>query len=127
MIAASIDIIANKIVKSDLIGGYVKTFFNDLRNFFKTSAFVQKLDLAVNRVKVKIDKFQKMCESWYTYYEKFDISKMNDIADELDKKITSIKDINCIKENSIIQNMTALINNKLDKLSKTQMEICSNL
>ena len=33
----------------------------------------------------------------------------------------------CLKENTIIQNMTALINNKMDKLSKIQIEACANI
>ena len=50
------------------------------------------------------------------------------IQNILNKFKNSLKyDKECVQQNNIIQNMTKLINNKKDKLSQIQLQICSEL
>lgn len=128
MVASSIDIIASKFLKGNLIDGKLKEFFQDLRGFFKSNLFAQKIEQRINRLKNKVEKFQNLCKNWYEAYEKFDVTQINQVAQDLKKSFPNVSnDQNCVKENQVIQNMTKLINQKMDKLTKTQWEICANI
>jgi len=128
LISTAIDIFSNKYVKGNLINDGIKKLFDNIKNFVKSNVFIQKLELGIKRIKDKVDKFNTMCSNWYKAYEKFDINDINNIADSINKFSTRVgNNLECLKENNIIQNMTALINNKMDKLSETQMEACANI
>ena len=101
---------------------------SDIKNYLKSSAFITKLEKGINRVKYKVNQFKELCNSWYKSYEKFDINEINKVANNMNKNLCYVREYNdCLKENNIIQNMTKLINSKMDKLSKTQLDVCANL
>lgn len=128
LVGTTIDIIANKYLKGNIISEDIKRFFNDIKSFVKSNAFVDKINQGINKVKNKVEKFKEKCQEWYNAYEKFDIDKINVIASDLTKMTDKVGNIHeCVKESNIIQNMTKLINNKKDKLSNTQLEICANM
>ena len=53
---------------------------------------------------------------------------MNNLAKALNRERNKVaNDIECVKEINIIQNMMKLVNNKKDKLSNMQLQICNNL
>lgn len=128
LISSAIDILSNKFLKGNLIGDGIKKIFDNIKGFVKSSDFIRKIEQGINKVKDKINKFKELCNNWYEAYEKFDLNNINDIANSLNKFSNRVSNNSeCIKENNIIQNMTALINNKMDRLSKTQMEVCANI
>lgn len=128
MLSSTVDIMSNKYLKGNLIGDNIKVFLDDVKSFLKSNSFINKIEQGINRVKNNIVKFNDLCSKWYESYEKFDITNINNLADTIKKFSGRVSNYNeCIKESNIIQNMTALINNKMDKLSKTQMEVCANL
>lgn len=127
-LSATVDVVENKYLKGNLITTEIKSFLNDVKAFLKGNAFVVKIEQGINNVKNKISKFKELCNNWYSAYEKFDIREINDVAKKVAQKTSSVSGFSeSVRENSIIQNMTKLINSKMDKLSKTQLEICSNL
>ena len=127
-IGSTVDIAASKFLKGNLLNDEVKKFLSDIKSYIKGSAFVTKLEQGINKVKNKVDKFRQLCNKWYNAYEKFDINEINNVAKEVAKNTNSVSSYSeYLRENNIIQNMTKLINSKMDKLSKTQLEICSNL
>ena len=128
LISSAIDIFANKYLKGNLISDSIKKIFENIKNFVKSNAFIKKIEQSINRIKDKVDKFNNLCKNWYEAYEKFDLNSINDIANSINKFSTRVSNnIECLKENNIIQNMTKLINNKMDKLSQNQIEVCANI
>lgn len=128
LISSAIDIFANKYLKGNLINDGINKFFDNIKNFVRSNAFIQKIEQGIKRIKDRVDKFKDMCSNWYQAYEKFDLNDINNIANAINKFSTRVSNnIECLKENNIIQNMTELINNKMDKLSKTQIEVCANI
>ena len=58
---------------------------------------------------------RKQCEEWYMAYKNMDFSKINSLSEELSENTEVLKRyVGCRRENSIIQNMTAMVNNKKD-------------
>lgn len=128
LISSAIDIVSNKFLDGNLFGDNIRKLFDNVKAFVKSNAFVQKLEQGINKIKDKVDKFKGLCTNWYNAYEKFNINDINNIADSLNKLSNRVSNnAECLKENNIIQNMTALINNKMDKLSNTQIEACANI
>ena len=53
------------------------------------------------------------------------MDKLNSIASDLDSnKYVLARYTDCVKENSIIQNMTAMVNNKSGMLTENQQRLC---
>lgn len=128
LISSAIDILSKKFLNGNLISDNIKKLFDNVKAFVKSNAFIQKLEQGINKIKDKVEKFKNLCTNWYKAYEKFDLKDINNIADSLNKLSNRVSNnTECLKENNIIQNMTALINNKMDKLSNTQIEVCANI
>ena len=128
LLSSAIDIISSKYLKGNLIGDTLNKFFDNLKGFVKSNAFIQKLEQGINKIKQQVNDFKGMCTNWYKAYENFDMKNINDIAKSI--KSFSTKIVNnpeCLREGNTIQNMTELINKKMDKLSQTQIEICANI
>ena len=71
------------------------------------------------------DKFLEKCEEWYNEYKSMNMVKINSIASELDSnKYILSRYIDCARENGIIQNMTAMVNNKKEILTSNQQRLC---
>ena len=127
-LASTIDIASSKVLKSSLMNDGIKRFLNDIKGYLKSASFIQKLETGINRLKNKVNQFKELSDSWYKSYEKFDLDEINKFANMIKKNVCYVRNYNnCVKENNIIQNMTKLINNKMDKLSNAQLEACANL
>lgn len=128
LISAGIDIVVNKFLKGNIFAPVIKKVLDSIKNFLHSNSFVQKIDKGIKDIFTKTENFKNNCKEWYEAYENFNIDKINEIASNLNKmKNNILKDRDCIKENSIIQNMTELINNKKDKLTNMQFQICSEI
>lgn len=127
-LSAGIDILTNKYMKNNIFSPIINRFLKSIKEFLFSKAFKDKIDKGINNIFERIDKYKSTCKQWYQAYESFDIVKMNEIAKKLkyNLKRTNI-DQECVNENNVIQNMTALINAKKEKLSQMQLQICNNL
>lgn len=128
LLSAGIDIVVNKFLKGNLFLPQIKKVINALKNFLQSNSFINKIDSSLKRLFGKKDKFKNICENWYKSYDKFNIKEINNYAATLNKFKNTLKyDRDCLQQNNIIQNMTKLINNKKDKLSQIQLQICNEL
>lgn len=128
LLSAGVEILFNKVTKLNLFKPIIQSLVKNVKNFIMSSSFMQKLNNGVKKILGKVTSFKETCEKWYKAYDEFNISSINDIARELElKKETVLNDTDCLKENSVIQNMTKLINAKKDKLSQLQLQICNEL
>ncbi|MEG1142053.1 MAG: hypothetical protein RSE41_06370 [Clostridia bacterium] len=128
LLSASIDIVMDKYIKGNLFGDITQKFADDMKQFIASKNFNLKIDNDINKLKDKQNEFKSLCSDWYKAYDKMDIEKINILANEInikEKKILPSQELN--KANNIIQNMTQVINNKKDKLSPMQFEICTNI
>lgn len=127
-ISAGIDIIAHKYIKGNLMGDIIMGFFNKMKDFVKNNAFATKLDLGIKKVMSKANDFKKICDEWYSAYNKFDFENINEIANKIKLKEKGlVLDIDSIKTSKTIQNITSLVNAKREKLSQTQLQMCETL
>lgn len=121
----SVDIVSKNFLKNNLVGDFVHKFFDELKQYILSKEFVNKLNSMIDKLLKKKDAFLDKCEEWYNAYKDMDIKKMNLISEELENDKYSIKRYEeCKKENSIIQNMTAMVNNKKGFLSAEQQRLC---
>lgn len=121
----AIDIVANNFLKNNIVGNHVYTFFNKLKEYVLSNDFKQKISKKVNELVAKKDKFLEKCEAWYKAYNNMDLTSVNKISEELasNKYITRRYD-DCARENSIIQNMTDMVNTKKTFLNQEQRVLC---
>jgi len=120
-----IENVAEKYLKNNIVEDYVYDFFNKLKGYIMNKEFGRNLDNVICRLYHKKDKFLEKCEEWYTAYKNMNLDKINDVASELNKnKYVLARYTECIKENNIIQNMTAMINNKKEALTIEQQRLC---
>ena len=127
-ICAAIDIVTNKYLKNNIFYNIIKDFINKTKDFIFNKSFSNKIESGINNILNRADKFKDKCKEWYKYYEKLDFEKMNNLAKALNRERNKVaNDIECVKENNIMQNMMKLVNNKKDKLSNMQLQICNNL
>lgn len=120
-----IEIVAKNYLKDNIVGDYVYDFFDKLEGYVMNKEFSKNLNSIVNRLQDKKDEYLEKCESWYAAYKQMDLEKIKNIAGEL-KEDTYIlsRYTDCIKENNIIQNMTAMINNRKEPLTLNQERLC---
>ena len=98
------------------------------KDFVFSNSFREKLTNSVEKVVSRIDDFKEKCNEWFKFYDKLDIEKMNLTAQELSKARSQVSsDVECVKQNNIIQNMMKLVNSKNDKLSDLQLQMCNDL
>ena len=127
-LTSGIDIIANKYLKNNLFSPIINTVLNDVKRFIGSSEFRNKIDSGVSKLVNKSEEFSELCEKWYNSYANLDIISMNSLCrniKKLEPHVVNNKD--CMKQSSILENMTHLINEKQDKLSNIQTKICSNI
>ena len=127
-ICAAIDIVTNKYLKNNIYYSIIKDFINKTKDFVFNKSFNIKMENGVKSILDKADKFKEKCNEWYKYYENLDFDNMNLLAKSLNRERSKVaNDLECIKENNVIQNIMKLVNNKRDKLSNMQLQICNNL
>lgn len=128
LLSAGVDILFNKNFKLNLFKPVVEKLVKTVKNFIMSNSFIQKLNSEIGKILEKKNQFKELCDKWYKAYDEFNINSINDIAKEIDVKKEILKnDSECLRDNTIIQNMTKLINAKKDKLSQIQLQICGNL
>lgn len=87
--------------------------------------FGKSLNNFIKKLEEKKDKFLEKCEEWYNAYKNMNVDKMNNVASELDNnKYVLSRYTDCVKENKVIQNMTAMVNNKNSLLTSNQQRLC---
>ena len=125
LIKNGVQLIENKYLKSNIVSNSVYKFFEKLNNYILSKEFVKKIDSMVNKLSAKKDEYLKKCEAWYDAYASLDMKNINKISEELgtNRYITARYE-DCERENSIIQNMTKMINSKSGILSKEQQKLC---
>lgn len=120
-----VEIISNNYLKNNLVGDYVYKFFDKLKEYILSKDFSNKINSLIEKLTNKKADFLNKCEEWYKAYKKLDMLSINNIAEELAKdKYTINRHEECKRENSIIQNMTAMVNNKKELLSIEQQRLC---
>lgn len=125
LLKSGVDIVAKNYLKNNLVSDFVYKFVDKLKEYILSKDFMNKLNTLVEKLTKKKDDFLNKCEEWYKSYKNMDISSINSIAEELAKDKYAINRYeDCKKENSIIQNMTAMVNNKKGFLSDTQQRLC---
>lgn len=128
LLSAGLDIVINKLLKGNLFLPQIKKVIDSVKNFLQSNSFISKIDSGLKKIFNRKNNFKNACDNWYKSYENFNIKDINNYANILNKFKNSLKyDKECVQQNNIIQNMTKLINNKKDKLSQIQLQICSEL
>lgn len=121
----SVEIVAKNYLKNNLVGDFVYKFFDKLQEYILSKDFMKKINSTVEKFTKKKDEFLGKCEEWYKSYNDMDIPAMNSISEELaGNKYVLTRYDECKKENSIIQNMTAMVNSKKGLLSSEQQRLC---
>lgn len=127
-LVAAIDIVANKYLKGNILGDTVSKFIDDTKDFINSKRFSIKVDEDIRKMAMKQEKFKVLCSEWYKAYDKMDLTSLNDIAKKISlKQKTSVINNDIMKAAKIILNMTEFVNNKKDKLSLTQLDVCKSL
>lgn len=124
----TIQMVANNFLKNNLTDNYVFRFFSNLKEFVQSGKFMDKLNGVLKKMLEKKDKFLEQIKKWYSSYENLDFDSMNSIAEKLKRQKDVLEQYpECAKENSVIQNITKMANNKNDKLSPIQLQLCNTL
>ena len=127
-VSAGIDIVSDKYLKNNIFSSVIDKFLGEIKNYISSKDFKNKIDLNIDKLLDKTNKFNELCDKWYNSYEKFDLFGMNNICKAIKKMQRHIvNDKNCLIHSNIIENMTSLVNSKQEKLSPVQMQICSNI
>lgn len=120
-----VEIVAENYLKNNIVGDYVYDFFDKLKGYIMNKEFGKSLNNIVSKLENKKDKFLEKCEEWYNAYKNMNLNKINSVANELDNnKYILSRYTDCVKENNIIQNMTAMVNNKNSILTSNQERLC---
>ena len=123
-----IDIVGNAKKYGNIFYNYIEEFFNNLKSFVQSLEFKKKIYSSIEKCLDKVDTFKELCNDWYDAYDNFNLKDIGEIAEKLKKlknKVSFYSD--CMNENSIIQNITELVSRRKQKLTKTQLDICTNL
>lgn len=120
-----IEIVANNYLKSNIVGEYVYNFFDKLKNYIMNNTFMKKINSLLEKMMSKKTTYMDVCNKWYEAYDNMDLTEINNIAQKLsDNRYILNRYEDCKKENSIIQNMTAMVNSKKASLSSMQQKLC---
>lgn len=123
-----IQIVASSFLKNNIVGDYVYTFFDKLEAYVMNKDFMKKVEQTLSKFENKKEDFMKKCDEWYNAYREMDVQQMNRLSEKINKDIyvtSRYKD--CLKENKLIQNMTAMINSTNKALSQEQQTLCQVL
>jgi hypothetical protein len=127
-LVAAVDIVSNKYIKGNIFGDTIVKFIDDTKDFINSKRFNMKIDEDIRKIAMKQEKFRMLCSEWYKAYDKMDLISLNDIAKKIsNKQKTSVMNNEVMKAAKIILNMTEFVNNKKDKLSLTQLDVCKSI
>lgn len=127
-LVAAIDIVADKYLRGNILGDTVAKFIGDTKDFINSKRFNIKIDEDIRKIASRQEKFKVLCNDWYKAYDKMDLPSLNEIAKQIScKQKTSVINNDIMKAAKIILNMTEFVNNKKDKLSTTQIDVCKSI
>ena len=120
-----IEIVESNYLKNNIVGDYVYKFFDKLKNYIMNNEFMKYLNNIIDKLEKKKNKFLEKCEEWYNAYKNKDLERVNEIADKLNENKYVLSRYNdCVKENNVIQNITAMVNSTKDILTVNQQRLC---
>lgn len=123
-----IDIVGNAKKYGNIFYNYIEEFFSKLKSFVQSLEFKKKIYACIEKCLDKVDTFKELCNDWYDAYDSFNLKDIGEIAGKLNKLKNKVSfHTDCVNENSIIQNITELVSRRKQKLTKTQLDICTNL
>lgn len=127
-LSASLDTVYSKYIKGNILSEEVSKMVELLKENINGKGFNEKIDKKLVSLVEKREVIDKLCEQWYKYYEKLDISNINKINLSInDAKINTILTSKQQKDINIINNMTNFVNSKKNYLSPVEMNFCSNV
>lgn len=123
-----IDIVGNAKKYGNIFYNYIGELFDKLKSFVQSLEFKKKIYACIEKCLDKVDTFKELCNDWYDAYDSFNLKDIGEIAGKLNKLKNKVSfHTDCVNENSIIQNITELVSRRKQKLTKTQLDICTNL
>jgi hypothetical protein len=125
-VKAGIEIMEKKYLKNNIVGEYVYDFFSELKNSPLNKNFTNKMENKISKLDEAKTSFLNKCENFKQAYESFNLEDIKKTAYEVEKSFNKVKkDAECIRQNKIIQNIFTLVNNKKEKLTDAQLELCN--
>ena len=120
-----IEVIEANYLKNNIVGDYVYKFFDKLKSYIMNNEFMKYLNNLIDKLEQKKNEFLNKCEEWYNAYKSKDLDKINELSQTLnDNKYVLSRYGDCVKENNVIQNITAMVNSKKDILTVNQQRLC---
>jgi len=120
-----IEVVESNYLKNNIVGDYVYKFFDKLKSYIMNNEFMKYLNSLIDKLEQKKNQFLNKCEEWYNAYKNRDLDKVNELSQKLnDNKYVLSRYSDCIKENNVIQNITAMVNSKKDVLTANQQRLC---
>lgn len=125
-IKAGIEIVAKKYLKNNIVGDFVYDFFDKIKDSPLNNSFLRKIEDGIEKATEVKERFLDKCNEFKKAYENFDMDKITKLAEELEHSVKNVKfDGQCIRENKTIQNIFTLVNNKKEKLTDAQLQLCN--
>lgn len=94
---------------------FYKDYINDLSNkIHKEDMYFNKIYFCLNRESKNIQETLKNMNTIGVFFKKLKREEIKSV----------LGDFSCERENKLIQNITTMINNTKNKLSKVEMEVC---
>lgn len=127
-LVTGVDIISDKYISGNILGDTVTKFMKEVKDFINSKRFSMKIDEDILKAINKQEKYKVLCSKWYKAYDQMDLDSLNKIAKEISsKQKTNIINNELLKSSNVILNMTEFVNNKKDKLSVAQLDVCRSL
>lgn len=123
-----IEVISKQYISNNLTDKNIMLFFNKLKSYVQSDNFIEKINMALKKLSEKKERFFNQVEEWKTAYKAGNIAQMRIVAGKLNRKKEVMSQYpECMKENRVIQNITAMADNKNEKLSDLQLKLCQVL
>ncbi len=120
-----IEVVESNYLKNNIVGDYVYKFFDKLKNYIMNNEFMKYLNNLIDKLEQKKNEFLSKCEEWYNAYKNKDLDKVNELSQKLNaNEYVLSRYSDCVKENNVIQNITAMVNSKKDVLTVNQRRLC---
>jgi len=120
-----IEVVESNYLKNNIVGDYVYKFFDKLKSYIMNNEFMKYLNSLIDKLEQKKNQFLNKCEEWYNAYKNRDLDNLEELPQKLNgNKYVLSRYSDCIKENNVIQNITAMVNSKKDVLTANQQRLC---
>lgn len=124
----ALDIIEKDYIDKNLLGNNTYEFFEKLKQFVVSGEFVKKLEIVINNFEQRKQNFMDQINVCKSCYNKGDIDGTVKMISNLRRKNEIIKQYpECAREISIFENIVKMSNNKNEKLSPMQLQLCNVL